>query len=209
MPGGLASQVEAAQTLTAQVKAELDASALALDKLENFGCGSGDGASSAELEELRRELEAARAEALREREKAKAASQQLEEVKRAYEEMKRIAEKRGFGEELAAITREANLDKWLCRKVFERLYSDAMERQQRYQERASSAFWMQTNSFTRCAEQVQQVIVPPRGNEGELLGLEVPIRSRERSPNRERGISPARSRSHSPPAPHPGVLPST
>ena len=60
MPGGLLAQVENAETLTAEVKAELDASAAALDRLEAIGVGGsggGGGASSAELARLRKELE--------------------------------------------------------------------------------------------------------------------------------------------------------
>lgn len=211
------AQVENAETLTAEVKAELDASAAALDRLEAIGVGGsggGGGASSAELARLREELEEARAEAQKERERAKALELHLDEMKRAYEEMKKIAERKGFGDEFAAVFREATLDKWLCRKVFERLYADALQRHQRYEERAHSAFWMQTNSFSRCAEQVQQVVVPPRGPEGELLGFEAPIRQRQvslfpsateegartsnsRSPARRE--SPSRSPSPSPP----------
>ncbi|CAD7931016.1 unnamed protein product [Amoebophrya sp. A25] len=65
-----------------------------------------------------------------------AVSKHLTDVQEALERMKSMANDRGIGQEVGKLVNDSGLNAYLCRKVFRRLYEDALKRIERKQERA-------------------------------------------------------------------------
>mmetsp|Transcript_27911 Transcript_27911/g.70560 ORF Transcript_27911/g.70560 Transcript_27911/m.70560 type:complete len:241 (+) Transcript_27911:291-1013(+) len=66
-----------------------------------------------------------------------AISEHLQDVQQSLEKMKSMASDRGIGKEVGKLVSDSGLNAYLCRKVFRRLYEDALKRVERRRERAT------------------------------------------------------------------------
>ncbi|CAD7948223.1 unnamed protein product [Amoebophrya sp. A120] len=65
-----------------------------------------------------------------------AISEHLQTVQASLEKMKALAADRGIGQEVGKLVKDSGLNAYLCRKVFRRLYDDALKRVERRRQRA-------------------------------------------------------------------------
>merc|ERR1719364_491469 len=76
----------------------------------------------------------------------------MAEVQKAYELLKELAEKQGLGKEVRELGRESQLEAWLARGVFQRLYQDAIDRWGRAEDRARKQHRVELSNFVRKME---------------------------------------------------------
>lgn len=82
-------------------------------------------------------------------------SEHMKQVQAAFDRLKKMAESQGMGKEINKLVHESGLNQYLCRKVFQRLYEDAVKRIERRQERVRKAFAEhehEVDKVTHCLE---------------------------------------------------------